>query len=77
MDTSQPARSAPEQLVDALNAVFGKQQPGARAVRAKGIDLEGVSRLSDSASSISKAPHLRKTGVPITVRFSNFAGIRS
>ena len=75
MDTSPPGRSTPEQLVDALNGVFGKQQPGARAVHAKGVDLEGVFRPGDSASAVSHAPHLQKTSVPITVRFSNFAGI--
>jgi catalase len=64
-----------EQLVDALNGVFGKQQPGVRAVHAKGVVLEGVFTPRNLASSLSKAPHLQKTSVPITVRFSNFAGI--
>ena len=77
MDTTQPVRATPEQLVDALNGVFGKQQPGARAVHAKGVDLEGTFQPSDSASAVSEAPHLQKTSVPITVRFSNFAGILS
>lgn len=67
--------ATPEQLVDALNGVFGKQQPGVRAVHAKGVVLEGLFAPSNSASSVSKAPHLQKTSVPIVVRFSNFAGI--
>jgi catalase len=77
--TSQPAgskqQSTPEQLVDALNGVFGKQKPDVRAVHAKGVDLTGVFRPSGSASSVSKAPHLQKTIVPVTVRFSNFPGV--
>jgi catalase len=72
-DSGQHA--TPEQLVDALNGVFGKQQPGVRAVHAKGVDLEGTFQPSASASSVSKAPHLQKTRVPVTVRFSDFAGI--
>jgi catalase len=64
-----------EQLVDALNGVFGEQQPGARAVHAKGFVVQGLFRPSGSASSVSKAPHLQQASVPITVRFSNFAGI--
>jgi catalase len=76
--TSQTAASdqhaTPEQLVDALNSVFGKQQPDVRAVHSKGVDLEGVFRPSEAAASVSKAPHLQKTSVPITVRFSNFPG---
>lgn len=66
--------STPEQLVDALNGVFGKH-PGARPVHAKGIMLEGTFTPSASASSLSKAPHLQRTSVPVTVRFSDFAGI--
>ncbi len=66
--------TTPTQLVDALNGVFG-QHPGARAVHAKGIVLEGRFVPSTSAASISKASHLQKTTVPVTVRFSNFAGI--
>ncbi len=62
--TSQPAgfeqHSTPGQLVDAFNAVFGKQKPGVRANHAKGVDLEGTFRPSPSASSVSKAPHLQK-----------------
>ncbi|MES5486203.1 catalase family peroxidase [Bradyrhizobium sp. INPA03-11B] len=74
--TGAPAAqtSTPEQLVDALNGVFGKH-PGARAVHAKGIVLEGTFTPAAQASSVSKAPHLQSTTVPITVRFSDFAGI--
>jgi len=67
-------KSTPTQLVDALNGVFGKH-PGARAVHAKGIVLEGTFTPSATASSISKAPHLQHDSVPVTVRFSDFAGI--
>jgi catalase len=66
--------STPEELVDALNGVFGSH-PGARAVHAKGIVLEGSFKPSSTASAVSKAPHLQQTEVPVTVRFSNFAGI--
>ncbi len=65
----------PTQLVDALNAVFGKQTDN-RAVHAKGIVLEGKFTPSAEAASLSKAPHLQAgTTVPVTVRFSDFAGV--
>jgi catalase len=64
----------PVQLVDALNAVFGKQTDN-RAVHAKGVVLEGKFTPSPDAASISKAPHLQGAAVPITVRFSDFAGV--
>jgi catalase len=67
-------KATPTQLVDAMNGVFGRH-PDARAIHAKGIVLEGSFTPDKSASSISKAPHLQHTAVPVTVRFSNFAGI--
>ncbi|MGL3208165.1 catalase family peroxidase [Bradyrhizobium sp. BR 1433] len=66
--------STPDQLVDALNGVFGKHS-GARAVHAKGVVLEGTFTPGAQASAISKAPHLQSAAVPVTVRFSDFAGI--
>ncbi|HSA67184.1 MAG TPA: catalase, partial [Methyloceanibacter sp.] len=65
----------PVQLIDALNAVFGKQTDN-RAVHAKGIVLEGKFTPSAQAASLTKAPHLQPgMTVPITVRFSDFAGV--
>ncbi|CAD6560052.1 catalase family peroxidase [Paraburkholderia sabiae] len=72
-DTPASQKSTPVQLVDALNGVFGKH-PGARAVHAKGVVLEGTFVPSASALTVSKAPHFQ-TPVPVIVRFSNFAGI--
>ncbi len=66
--------TTPAQLVDALNGVFGKQTDN-RAVHAKGVVLEGKFTPSADAASLSKAPHLQGTAVPVTVRFSDFAGV--
>jgi catalase len=72
---AEPAGTAtPEQIVDALNGVFGKH-PGARAVHAKGVIVEGDFTPSPSAASLSAAPHFHGGAVPVTVRFSNFAGV--
>src|SRR4029450_1953666 len=49
--------------------VFGEQRPSVRANHAKGVDLEGVFRPSASASSVSKAPHLQRISVSVTVAF--------
>lgn len=67
-------QSTPAQFVDALNGVFGRQTTG-RAVHAKGIVVEGSFTPSVAAATLSKAPHLQKTKVPVTGRFSNFAGV--
>src|SRR5262245_30321253 len=67
-------KSLPTELIDALNAVFGKQTDN-RAVHAKGVVLEGKFTPSPEAATLSKAPHLQRTAVPVTVRFSDFAGV--
>lgn len=58
----------PDQLVDALNGVFGKH-PGDRAAHTKGICLTGRFTPSPDASSLSKAPQFAKP-VGIIGRFS-------
>jgi catalase len=63
-----------EQIVDALYALFGVH-PGYRAVHAKGIVCEGTFSPAATAASVSRAPHLQGASVPITVRFSDFAGV--
>jgi catalase len=64
----------PAALVDALNGVFGKQVHG-RAIHAKGIVLEGTFTPYASAAALSRAKHFQGAVIPVTVRFSNFAGI--
>jgi catalase len=58
----------PDQLVDALNGVFGKH-PGDRAAHTKGICLTGQFTPAPDAPGLSKAPQFAKP-VPITARFS-------
>jgi catalase len=67
-------RSTPDQMVDALNSVFG-QQTSNRAVHAKGVVLTGTFTPSAAAASLTKAPHMQSTPVPVIVRFSDFAGV--
>lgn len=65
-----------EQIVDALNHLFGFHH-GYRPVHAKGILCAGTFTPAATAASISRAPHLQRDPVPITVRFSDFAGVPS
>jgi catalase len=73
-DTGQPEHTTPTQMVDALNGVFGKQSHG-RAIHAKGIVLEGSFLPAPSGRELSRAAHFSGHAVPITIRFSDFAGI--
>ena len=71
---SPAPKATPSEQVDALRAVFGPH-PGFRPAHAKGVVLKGTFIPKPSAASISKAAHLQKKKVPVTVRLSNFAGI--
>src|SRR5271154_6420397 len=53
----------------------GGVHPGYRPAHAKGILLTGVFTPSAEAASLTRAPHIRRNSTPVTVRFSNFAGI--
>ena len=67
-------KSIPEQIVDTMNALFGKH-PGFRSAHAKGIVCEGEFTPAASAATLSKAPHLQDKPVRVTVRFSDSTGI--
>lgn len=47
---------------------------GFRPAHAKGILLTGTFAASSGAAGLSRAPHLQRTSVPVTLRFSDFAG---
>lgn len=69
----QDTAPKPGEMVDALNAAFGKHH--ARAVHAKGIILEGTFKPSKEAAGITVAPHLQRQSSTVQVRFSDFTGI--
>jgi catalase len=53
----------------------GGVHPGFRPAHAKGILLTGTFTPSSEAASLTRAPHLHRNSTPVTVRFSDFAGI--
>jgi catalase len=67
-------KDVPEQIVDTMNAIFGKH-PGFRSAHAKGIVCEGEFTPAGSAATLSKAPHLQGRPVKVTVRFSDSTGL--
>ena len=62
-------------VLKAFEKVDGGIHPGFRPAHAKGILLEGVFTPSPEASSLTSAPHIKRRSTPLTVRFSDFAGI--
>ena len=66
--------SIEQQLVDAMNKVFGVH-PGFRANHAKGIVAEGNFKASPEAAGMSRAVLFNGSSIPVTVRFSDSTGI--
>jgi catalase len=64
-----------EQIVDAMNKVFGPQHDGFRANHAKGIVVEGSFKATPEAASLSRAPLFSGAAIPVTARFSDASGL--
>src|SRR5215831_17978193 len=63
-----------EQIVDAMNKVFGVH-PGFRANHAKGIVAEGHFTGASEALGLSRAVLFNGSPIPVTVRFSDATGV--
>jgi catalase len=61
-------------LLAAFDAIFGLQ-PGFRPAHAKGVLLTGSFAPSSEAATLTRAPHVNRPSVPVTVRFSDSTGI--
>ena len=67
------AQGVPEQIVNALNKVWGSH-PGFRAAHATGVVVEGSFTPTKEAATLSKAVIFAGPPIPITVRFSDGSG---
>lgn len=63
-----------QQLLDAFDQLQGVH-PGFRPAHAKGLMCEGTFAPSAEAAKLTRAPHASRPSTPVTVRFSDFAGI--
>jgi catalase len=62
-------------VVEAFDQANGGVHAGFRPAHAKGVLLTGTFTPAADAASLTRAPHVHRTSTPVTVRFSNFAGI--
>jgi catalase len=62
-------------IIEVFDKANGGVHPGFRPAHAKGILLTGAFTPSSEAASLTRAPHLQRNSTPVTVRFSDFAGI--
>jgi catalase len=63
-----------EEILKTFEAIFGPH-PGFRPVHAKGALVTGTFKPSSEAASLTRAPHANRESTPVTVRFSDSAGI--
>ena len=63
-----------EQLLDALDTLSGLH-PGFRPAHAKGLMCSGAFAPSSEAAKLTRAPHASRPSTPVTVRYSNGAGV--
>ncbi|HYZ40484.1 MAG TPA: catalase family peroxidase [Stellaceae bacterium] len=63
------------ETIEVFDKANGGIHPGFRPAHAKGILLNGTFTPASEAASLTRAPHLQRHSTPVTVRFSNFAGI--
>jgi catalase len=75
LTTDEKLLALSHDVIEAFDKVDGGVHPGFRPAHAKGILLTGVFTPSSEAASLTRAPHIQGNSTPVTVRFSNFAGI--
>jgi len=62
-------------VIDAFDKANGGIHSGFRPAHAKGVLLTGTFAPSADAASLTRAPHVQRPSTPVSVRFSDFAGV--
>lgn len=75
LSTDEKMLALSRQVIETFDKANGGIHPGFRPAHAKGILLTGVFTPSSSAVTLTRAPHIARPTTPVTVRFSDFAGI--
>jgi catalase len=77
LPTDEKALAFGKDLLGAIDNVFGGPYPGYRAVHSKGALLTGNFAPTSEAASLTRAPHATRSSTPVSVRFSDAAGVPS
>ena len=75
LTTDEALLALSRQTIEVFDKINGGVHSGFRPAHAKGILLTGAFTPSSEAASLTRAPHLHRNSTPVTVRFSDFAGI--
>ena len=77
LTTDEKLLALSHEIIEKFDKLNGGVHPGFRPAHAKGILLTGIFTPSSEAGSLTRAPHVNRASTPVTVRFSDFAGIPS
>lgn len=75
LTTDEKMLALSRDIIAAFDKVDQGPHTGFRPAHAKGILLTGTFTPSPEAASLTRAPHIQQQSTPVTVRFSNFAGV--
>jgi catalase len=75
LTTDEKLLALSREAVATFDKLDGGVHPGYRPAHAKGILLTGTFTPAPDAASLTRAPHIQRPSTPLTVRFSDFAGI--
>ena len=75
LTTDEKLLALSRETIEVFDKANGGVHAGFRPAHAKGVLLTGTFTPSSEAASLARAPHLHRSSTPVTVRFSDFAGI--
>jgi catalase len=70
-----PFAEVAKETLSLFDQANGGLHPGFRPAHAKGILIRGRFTPASGARSLTSAPHLQRESTPVSVRFSDFAGV--
>ena len=74
LPTDPKALALSRELLQDFDTINGGEHRGFRPAHAKGVLLAGIFQPLPEGAALTRAPHAHRQ-TPVTVRFSNFAGI--
>jgi catalase len=75
LPTDEKALALGKDILQAFDKIFHGPYPGYRAAHAKGALLTGTFVPAPEAASLTRAPHITRSSTPVSVRFSDSAGV--
>jgi catalase len=75
LSTDEKVMALSRDVIAAFDKANGGIHAGFRPAHAKGLLLNGTFTPASEGASLTRAPHLQRNSIPVTVRFSDFAGV--